>query len=181
MRVEKFLRKYLNMKSNKKPAKKKVNLKKNLEVAAELRSFLKNSEIARSICEENNYDPQILDGISILFRDDLDVKAKTKNGEILLNQKLLNEDISKLKTYLIHELTHVFQHIERIGKKDPYKDKDYLDRPDEIEAFQNQIEQDFQGRPMAKVKKYIEKLVGYHKVPEKDRNEKIEELMGNID
>jgi hypothetical protein len=34
---------------------------------------------------------------------------------------------------------------------------------------------------MTKVKKYVEKLVGYHKVPKKSRNEKIEELMENID
>lgn len=159
---------------------KKINLKKNIEMVSRLRSSIKNNEIAKSICKENGFDESILDGIAISFKSDLDVKAKTKNGDIFLSQEILDEPISRIISYLIHELTHVFQHIERIGKKDPYKDKEYLDRPDEIEAFKNQIEQDSATRSDKKVMKYVEDLVDYHEVPKNKRESKIEELTEHI-
>tara|TARA_A100001011_G_scaffold265255_1_gene274049 strand:+ start:2117 stop:2617 length:501 start_codon:yes stop_codon:yes gene_type:complete len=159
---------------------KKINLKKNIETVSRLRSSIKNNEIAKSICKENGFDESILDGIAISFRPDLDVKAKTKNGDIFLSQDILDEPMSRIISYLIHELTHVFQHIERIGKKDPYKNKEYLDRPDEIEAFKNQIEQDSKNRSDKKIMKYVEDLVDYHEVPKGKRESKIEELTEHI-
>ena len=137
-------------------------------------------EYINTRCKENGFDDSILDGISISFSADIDVKAKTKNGEIFLNQDILDEPAARLMSYLIHELTHVFQHIERFGKKDPYKDKEYLDRPDEIEAFKNQIEQDAEDRPKSKVNEYVKSLVEYHNVPKDEKESKIKELTEHI-
>ena len=164
----------------KKIKKEKLSLKKNIETVSRLRSAIKNNEIAKSLCKENGFDDSILDGISISFTTDIDVKAKTRNGNILLSQDIIDEPISRIISYLIHELTHVFQHMERIGKKDPYEDEDYLDRPDEIEAFRNQIKQDAETRPDKKVIEYVEDLVEYHDVPEDERDSKIKELTKHI-
>jgi len=164
----------------KKINKNKIDLKKNIETISRLRSSLKNNEIARSICKENEFEYSALDGIPISFSSEIDVKAKTKNGEIFINQDLSDEPIHRLMSYLIHEITHVFQHIERIGKKDPYKGKEYLDRPDEIEAFQNQIKQDADTRADSEVRGYVEDLVEYHDVPKSEKDNKIKELTEHI-
>ena len=108
------------------------------------------------------------------------VKAKTKNAEIILNDSLIDEDNDKILAYLIHELTHVFQHIKRYGKKDPYKKYEYLDRPDEISAFQNQIKQKSKSEPKSKVKKYVEDLVDYHDIPKNEVSKKEDQLMKKI-
>jgi len=66
-------------------------------------------------------------------------------------------------------------------ERDPYPNKDYLDRPDEIEAFQFQIEFDEEARGENDAVEYVEELVDYHEVPESKQDAKEDELMKKVD
>ncbi len=146
-----------------------------------IRKFLLSNEIALEICREFGYDKDIFLGIPISFSDDLDVSAKTTNGEMFVNTQLISEGYDIMLRYVVHELVHVFQHAKNKSKSDPYPGEDYLDRPDEIEAFQFQIEFDDEARGERSVVEYVEELLDYHDIPEKEKNEKAEELMDKVD
>ena len=99
---------------------------------------------------------------------------------MLINTDLIEEGYEILLRYVIHELVHVFQHIENKEKKDLYPDHDYLDRPDELEAFQYQIEFDESMRGEKGVVEYVEDLLDHHDVPKSEKADKAIELMNNI-
>ena len=146
-----------------------------------IRIFLMNDDIANEICNEFGYDKDIILGVPLSFSDDIDVAAKTLNGEMMINENLIDEKQEILFRYIIHELVHVFQHMQNKSERDPYPNKDYLDRPDEIEAFQFQIEFDEETRGENDAVEYVEELVDYHEVPESKQDAKEDELMKKVD
>jgi len=146
------------------------------EVLARIRRELKVEPIVKDILKEKKYPSEILDGIPIKFSDDLDVSAKTVNSEIELNKKLLSEPFEIIMRYVVHELVHAFQHMDKEGKKDNNKAKDYLDNPDEVEAFSTQVAYDAKERGEDAAIEYVEDLIEYHEIPEGDKVQKKEEL-----
>jgi hypothetical protein len=119
-------------------------------------------------------------GIPISFSNELDVSAKTTDGEMTLSTELIEEGYEIMLRYVVHELVHVFQHMENKEKRDLYPNHDYLDRPDELQAFQYQIEFDESARGEKSVIEYIEELLDYHDIPGEDKVDKAVELMDNI-
>jgi len=79
--------------------------------------------------------------------------------------------------YIIHELVHAIQHIDEYGKKQTDKRKDYLNREDELEAFQYQVKFDEEHRGEDEAEKYVNRLLSFHDVPKNKRQEKKEEIM----
>ena len=67
--------------------------------------------------------------------------------------------------------------MEKEGKKKVKKEKIYLNRPEELEAFQYQIKFDADNRSDKKVNEYVNDLLSYHKIPKDKRPKKKEELM----
>jgi hypothetical protein len=165
----------------KRKSSKMKSLERNTKMSAKIKSYLKSDEIYRELCREYDHDPDILDGIAVVFTDDIDVTAKTINAKIFLNSALLDEKIEIIARYLLHELTHSFQHMEKEGKKIKEKNKVYLNRPEEMEAFQYQIKFDSKKRSEDKVNKYVNDLLSYHNIPKEKRPEKKKELMDKID
>lgn len=161
-------------------AAKKKPLEKKTMMAAKVKTYIKSDEIYRELCDEYDHDPDIIDGISVIFTDDIDVTAKTINAKVFLNSALLDEKMEIIGRYLLHELTHCFQHMEKEGKKRKQKDKIYLNRPEELEAFQYQIKFDSDKRSEKEVNKYVNNLISYHKIPKEKRKEKKEELMDKL-
>jgi len=159
----------------------KMSLKDRNNALSNIRKYLIKNEIAIDICREFGFDKDILYGISISFDDEIDVAAKTIDSEMLLNTSLLNEKFEIMMRYVIHELVHVFQHIEREGKSDPYDGMDYLERPDEIQAFQFQVEfqEDFSGEEVAT--EYVDDLIEYHELDDKEKADKKEELFERVE
>ena len=145
-----------------------------------VRKFLLTNKIALEVSREFGYDKDILLGIPISFSSDLDVSAKTTDGEMTLNTELIEEGYEIMLRYVIHELVHVFQHMENKEKKDLYPNHEYLDRPDELQAFQYQIEFDESARGEKSVIEYVEELLDYHDIPAEERVDKAVELMDNI-
>ena len=155
---------------------KRQKLEKRTKLIAKIKAFLKADETYLTLCEEYDQPPEILDGISVVFTDDIDVTAKTINAKVFLNSALLDDQFKIIARYVLHELTHCFQHMEKEGKKKTKKNKVYLDRPEELEAFQYQIKFDNEHRKDSDVNKYVNNLLSYHKVPKEERPLKKKEL-----
>ena len=149
-------------------------------MVAKIKDYLRADETYKDLCNEYQLDPDILDGIPVVFTDEIDVTAKTINAKVFLNTSLLDEKIEIIGRYLLHELTHCFQHMEKEGKKTKKKNKVYLNRPEELEAFQYQIKFDAKKRSDDEVNKYINDLLSYHNIPKENRKNKKEELMKKL-
>ena len=166
-------------------SKKKNRLKENNHIIAEIRKQLKEDSVVIEMCQEQGYPVGIIDGVVLTFADDIEVSAKTVNSEIYLNEKLKsNPDDDQnwpiLMRYAVHELTHALQHMEREGLEDSEEGKNYLDRDDELEAFQFQIQFDLKERGPEDVIEYVEDLLEYHEVHEDEADDKKQELFGRV-
>lgn len=156
-----------------------MELKDKARLLAQVKRELASLPVVHSLFEELGYPIEILDGISIEFSE-LDVSAKTIDSKIYLNENLLSESFEVIMRYAVHELTHALQHMNREHiEEDPYADDDYLDRDDELEAFQNQIEYQKEVEGEESAHKYVVELVEYHEVSDGDKKEKIDELLRN--
>lgn len=149
--------------------KKKIDsIENQIEILADIKNFLKKDKVVKEICKEYNRKIEDLDGVSISFDPKLDVTAKTVDGKMFLNTSLLDEKFEIICRYVVHELTHVFQHMKKEFKKpDLGRRESYLERPEEIEAFQNQIKFDANERSEEEVEKYVDGLLRYHKINNK--------------
>jgi hypothetical protein len=157
--------------------KKKIDLEEEANIIAKIKKAMKKDPVAKEICKEHGFDIDIIDGISISFVDDLEASAKTVDAKISLNSNLLDEEFHIIMRYAIHEFVHSLQHMKSEGGKDEYKGKDYLDRGDEMEAFQYQIKYDAKQRGLGAAKKYTEELLEYHDIPERKSKVKKKELL----
>ncbi len=155
-------------------------MEETIEILSKVKKSLKSSPIVLQICKEHGFHIDIIDGIPIEFDDDLEASAKTINSCIKLNRGLVDEGFDKIMRYAIHELTHALQHMKREGVGDPYEGEEYLDRPDELEAFQNQIKFEEAVNGVEEAEKYVDELVEYHDIPKEERSEKKEELMEKV-
>lgn len=161
--------------------KKKKKLMARTKIVADLKDFLKSNNIFKELCDEYEQDVSILDGIPVVFTSEIDVTAKTINAKVFLNTSLVDEKFEIMARYLIHELAHCFQHMENEGKKQDKNKKDYLNRPEELEAFQYQIKFDAKERSGEKANDYVNDLLSYHDIPKSKRDIKKRELMNKLD
>lgn len=159
--------------------KKENNLEDITEILADIKRELKDNEIVHEICKEHGFDIDIIDGITLEFVDDLEASAKTVDSRIQLSSDLLQEEFEIMMRYAIHELVHSLQHMRSEGI-DPYATDEYLDREDELEAFQFQIAYDSEERGEEEALEYVEELIEYHEIPEEEKEDKKEELLDKI-
>lgn len=144
--------------------------------------LLKSNPVIQDMCSQFGVNTDELSKMPIEFTD-LNVSAKTKNGKVYLNNRLLDDDdfVDDIH-YIVHETNHWLQQIN--GDADKYhkdSDLDYLDLPAEIEAFQNQIKfiSDTKGRKEAE--DYVDHLLDFHEFDGKRKQDKRKELMEKID
>lgn len=138
--------------------------------------------IARDICDDYNKKYSELENLKIKFKEGIGCSAKTVDGNIFLNTTLLNEDFEVVMRYVIHELVHVFQHqlLKNKKNKNPDAALDYLNRPSEVEAFQAQIRYQNGVDGKAKAEDYVDDLIEYHKVDDKDKDDIKNTLLKDI-
>lgn len=147
-----------------------------LSLINKAKRYLKKNQVFIDLCKEYQVEPSIIDLLPIKF-DKLDVSAKTLKGIVILNYKLLEDgDFFKDYSYLIHEITHVFQ--QTLNKKPTQSSDDgsYLDNKYEQESFQNQVEyiaEEFGG---SEAEDYVENLLHHHEVDDKKEKEEKKEL-----
>lgn len=141
---------------------------------------LKKNKVVKDMFEEFGVGAAAIQDMPIDFAD-LDVSAKTKDGKVYLNNKLLEDgDFWEDLHYIVHEACHYLQQLT--GEVFDYGDLEayeYLDKPTEIEAFQCQIKfiDDYKGADAAK--DYLEDLLDHHEYSGAARNKKRRELMGD--
>lgn len=154
----------------KKARKEKIN-----RLVERLRNQIKTEDIYLDKCKEYKEKPNFINSVQISFAP-LDVSAKTINGEVFLNEKLLNEDFDTQARYILHESIHCLQ--QKYGKVKGKVDKeDYLDDENEQEAFQAQIEYMQDHESPEEVQTYIEQLLDHHDIEGEEREEKKEILL----
>ena len=141
----------------------------------ELKKKVKSEESFIEKCKEYNRDPCFIDDVHISF-EPLDVSAKTVNGRIFLNEKLLDGTEEEQMRYIVHEAVHVMQ--QESGKVDgKTDDEDYLDDKNEQEAFQTQISYMSDHEDPKEIQTYIEHLLDHHDIEGKERREKAKKLL----
>jgi len=145
------------------------------KLIAELRRKLKGNQIARRLCGRYHENPEkLIDETPIRF-EPLDVSAKTVDGEIILNDKLLGGKTRDMMRYLVHELTHVNQ--QKHNKvKELSNSEDYLEDDNEEEAFKTQVDYMEEVYSPEEIQTYLEGLVRHHGLTGKERIRKIKEL-----
>jgi hypothetical protein len=143
---------------------------------AKLKRAVKKESEYLDKCEKYDRDPDFIDGVDISFKDDLDVSAKTVDGEVFLNGSLFDHgDWNDQMRYIIHEVTHVMQ--QEAGKVDgPVNKADYLDDKNELEAFRAQISYMSSHESPEEVQRYLEQLLDHHNIRGKERAEKARKL-----
>lgn len=145
----------------------------------QLKELVKKERVYIEKCKEYGKNTDFIDNVNISFSDDLDVSAKTINGEILLNGKLFNEEITKQIQYIIHEVSHCFQ--QGAGKVKGKTDKaDYLDDENEQEAFTAQIAYMCEHEDAEEIQEYIENLLDHHGIQGMERKEKAKKLVEDL-
>jgi hypothetical protein len=138
-------------------AKRIQNIKRKKEMEdfiEKLKEITKKEEAYIEICEKYNKDIDFIDDVNISYDDNLDVSAKTINGDIFLNGKLFDsKEMNDNVRYFCHELTHVAQ--QAAGAVDgPVDKEDYLDDPNEQEAFQVQLDFMKEHEPPEEIEKF---------------------------
>lgn len=153
-----------------------------LEKINEAKTMLREDSTFQDMCKEFEVDVDIIDLVPIRFGD-IDVSAKTINGIVVLNKKLLNNDDFKNNIhYLLHEISHFLQMITRSHPTKGADDGEYLENEDEIEAFTYQIEYMDDAFGDKEVEKYLEHLLNHHDIKDEDKREKKkEELSERLD
>lgn len=153
-----------------------------LRLIKKSKEYLKKDEVMQRMFRERDLDIDFIDFIPMTF-DDLDVSARTEKGTITLNYKLLCDgDFYKDISYLVHETEHWLQQCFGDGPTKGSDTGNYLDNPYEEEAFQNQVEFMANEFGEQEAEKYVDHLLNYHEITDKDeKEEKKEELMANID
>lgn len=142
-----------------------------------IRKALKKEPIALKEFEKYKRDINEVNNVSIQFDPDLDVSAKTVNGDIFLNAKMLEDNWQDYFHYILHEITHYLQHTSGDCNGHGKSNEEYLDNPAEIEAFKNQLHYREKTEDKKTVNKYLKDLFDKHNVPKKEREEKKEELL----
>lgn len=160
---------------------KKSQIEEKHKLLAKIRVHLKNDDMAKNLIKEYGIKSWIFDAVPLDFKE-IKVTAKTVNGTIFLNPKINEMPFNIVMRYVIHEFVHVLQHIteEKDGEVEDDKKEEYLDREDEIEAFQHQIKYDAKHRGKDAAEEYTDELLEYHKIPKEEKKERKKELMEKV-
>lgn len=140
-----------------------------LTIIKKAKSYLKKNKTMQDAFKRKKLDIELIDVIPTMF-DEIDASAKTKQGIVILNIKLLEDGlIFKDIMYLVHEYTHFCQQAisdDAIEKTAP-KGKNYLFNDEELEAFHNQLNWLEEECGKDEAKEYIDQLVDFHKIKNK--------------
>ena len=147
-----------------------------------IKHLLQDNTVVRQMFQHFNVPVSKLDKMPVEFAK-LKSSAKTKNGQVYLNHKLLDDgDFKDDIMYVVHEACHwLQQHSADNEKYKKYPDVDYLDLPAEAEAFAFQAAYiaDVKGKEDAE--QYIDELLDFHEFTKgKERNNKKKELLSRV-
>jgi len=159
-----------------KMAKKKSH-KELLSTINSVKSRVKDSKVYTDLCKEYGVEPDYIYLIPMAFID-LEVSARTEKGCIYFNHTLLEEGgFEKDDHYMMHEIVHHFQQCFGDGPTKGSTDDTYLDNEYEQEGFKAQTEYLSETRDDEAAKKYINKVLDHHEIPQKERTKRKKDLL----
>lgn len=147
-----------------------------LPLIEKAKNELKKSQTYKDLCDKYHVNYDIIDLVPVAF-EDLDVSAKTNQGCIYLNYKLLDNFDNNIH-YFSHEMAHFFQQCMGDGTYGTNNADDYLDNPFEIDSFKTQSEYIAETDGKEHAENYIEKVLDHHDIDDSKRENKKEELLG---
>lgn len=144
---------------------------------SKLRKYLKEDETVQKMFKEYEVDIQEIDYIPMKFGD-LDVSAKTDHGVIIYSYNLLTDgDFFKDFSYGVHEITHWLQQTTGSKPTQSSDDGNYLQNPFEQEGFANQIGYISDNFGKNEAEKYVDHLLDYHEVKDKNQKDELEAIL----
>ena len=144
-----------------------------------IKELLKKSKVVKDMFDSFDVDLESIDDMPIEFAD-LPVSAKTKNGKVYLNKKLLDDDgFADDIHYIVHEANHWLQQGSGEIRHKHNEDEEYLDLPTEMEAFKNQLCYIRESKGNEEAKKYLDMLLEFHNYSGEAKKRKERELMGD--
>jgi len=164
---------------------KKKEIEKGIDLVSQVRKDLKKSDIAKTIASKYGLEDQfedIIDGVAIYFNDFAEdgmsdgVSARTTDGVVSLNNKLM-DNIDHIMEYVVHEFTHVCQHIVNEGSAPKKHSGKYIEKPEELEAFHYQVQQIQEDKGDEESLQYIRDLLDYHKIKNPKKRKTLERLL----
>ena len=152
-----------------------MDIKEQLKLLDEVKQKIKESKTVKKMFKEADVSLDVIDLVPMTFGD-LEVSARTQHGIIVFNNKL-KKSAEELEHYMVHELTHILQQCFSDGPTMGSNNANYLDNPYEEEGFNRQTEflSETKGKNVAK--KYIDKVLDHHDVPEKEKEDKKDALL----
>lgn len=152
----------------------KMSPKVLLSIIEKAKKYLKTNEIFKKMCKDFDVDINVIDIIPMKFGD-IDVSARTANGIITFNYKLLCDgDFIKDYQYACHECAHYFQQCYGDKPTQGADDGNYLDNDAEQEGFQYQLEYIENQNGSQEAEKYVDHLLKHHEIndPEEKKEKK---------
>ena len=148
-----------------------------LPLIEKIKTEAKKSDTIKDMCKEYGVDISIIDVVPVAFDYLLDVSARTNKGCIYFNGALIDDFLDNHLHYFSHELTHVLQQWLGDSPTEGSTKDNYLDNEYEQEGFQTQTEYISETDGDEAAEKYIDKVLDHHDVPEKEKDEKREDLL----
>lgn len=148
-----------------------------LRLINKAKNFLKKDKVWKELCSKYNEDVDIIDYIPTKFGN-LNVSANTDHGIVTLNYKLLCDgDFYKDYSYLIHEYAHWFAQCYSTKPTKSSTKEDYLQNKHEQDAFKNQVEYIAEHFGKGEAEDYVDNLLEYHEVDDKEEKEDLEDVL----
>ncbi len=146
-----------------------------LAIIDKAKEELKESEAYKDMCDDIELDYDFIDLVPIKFGE-IDTSAVTNSGVITLNIDLLNKkDLFELEHYILHESRHVADQCE--APTQSANDGDYLSNPDEVAAFQHQLQHMEEEGDEDAAEDYVDQVLDHHEETGKERMQKRRKLM----
>lgn len=149
---------------------------KKLSIINKAKEETKQSKVYKDLCKEYKVKENTLDIVPITFKD-LDVSATTNHGVIYLNSQLIDSNIKKISSYIIHEFTHFLQQTMNDEPTKGSDSDDYLYDNDEVEGFKNQIDYVEDEFGLNEADKYVNQVLDHHDKSGKERKKLKDKLL----
>jgi len=155
--------------------------KEDLVIIIRVKEKIKDHPVVKRMFRKYKVPDDELDYVPMAFKEGLDVSARTAHGCIFFNPDLKNADEEEQEHYMIHELLHYLDQSTGTEPTNGSEHGSYLDNPEEVEAFQNQIAYIHDSQSPRDAHEYVEKVVNHHDLKGKKRHKKKEQLLDKCD
>jgi hypothetical protein len=152
-----------------------MSAKEDLKIIDKIKEKIKSSDTIKEIFKKEKKSLDLIDYMPMCFAP-LEVSARTQHGIIYFNEKLRKHP-EEIDHYMVHEITHVLQQCFADGPTQGSTAKTYLDNPYEQEGFKNQTKFITEEDGPKAAKKYIDKVLEHHDVPEEEKEDKKDALL----